>query len=333
MDINPVDWTGKVMAAPYLGEPEVVHGARNTIELRWPDVKHPPAAVFYNEPLAGGRARLRVSFPGAREAAWVNLKLESASPFSSYILQGVRKNADGRDDPPQLLLRCNAPIWGYDMRCDEAQGFRIVVRAQPDLPQATDAKPLAGLRVMVDAGHGGRDLGAVGPSGLLEADVNLVQAAWLHRELEARGAIVKQTRIDDTYPTLDQRVELAWNWDPDLFVSLHHNSMGFSSDPLNDKGPKMFFHYDHARQANAPVAEALTDLLAEGTPPRTIYANFRLSRNISLCPVIYTETGFLTHPEDEIRLRRGETIRASAVAIAHGVTRLFENRLPVAADE
>jgi len=68
---------------------------------------------------------------------------------------------------------------------------------------ATTSAPLRGLRVMLDAGHGGDDTGALGPSGLAESDLNLVQAAWLESILKtkarrcARFAATTRLRLDD----------------------------------------------------------------------------------------------------------------------------------------
>ena len=81
-------------------------------------------------------------------------------------------------------------------------------------------KPL----VVIDAGHGGRDPGAVG-FGLREKDINLKAAMQLMAQLQRRGVDVRLTRRDDTYLKLAERTALANNWDADLFVSLHCNAL------------------------------------------------------------------------------------------------------------
>ncbi len=80
------------------------------------------------------------------------------------------------------------------------------------------------MRIVVDAGHGGWDLGTVGRGGLLEKDLVLEIAQRLGKLLESRlGAEVIFTRSDDTYIPLDERASIANQAQADLFVSVHAN--------------------------------------------------------------------------------------------------------------
>jgi N-acetylmuramoyl-L-alanine amidase/putative methionine-R-sulfoxide reductase with GAF domain len=80
------------------------------------------------------------------------------------------------------------------------------------------------MRIVVDAGHGGWDLGTVGRRGLLEKDLVLEIAQRLGKLLESRlGAEVILTRKDDSYIPLDERASLANQAQADLFVSVHAN--------------------------------------------------------------------------------------------------------------
>lgn len=78
--------------------------------------------------------------------------------------------------------------------------------------------------ITIDAGHGGKDSGAVGPSGLREKDVALAVAVRLGAMLAAAGVAVTLTRRDDRYLTLLERAELANEAKTDLFLSIHCNS-------------------------------------------------------------------------------------------------------------
>jgi len=83
---------------------------------------------------------------------------------------------------------------------------------------------VAKLRIVVDAGHGGWDLGTVGRRGLLEKDLVFEISQRLGKLLESRlGAEVIYTRRDDNYIPLDQRAILANTSQADLFVSVHAN--------------------------------------------------------------------------------------------------------------
>ena len=80
------------------------------------------------------------------------------------------------------------------------------------------------MRIVVDAGHGGWDLGTVGRHGLLEKDLVFEIAQRLGRLLESRlGSEVIYTRKDDNYIPLDDRAQIANQSQADLFVSVHAN--------------------------------------------------------------------------------------------------------------
>jgi N-acetylmuramoyl-L-alanine amidase len=78
--------------------------------------------------------------------------------------------------------------------------------------------------IIIDAGHGGQDTGAVGAGGAKEKDVTLQMARRLKAAIEGRlGLRVLLTRDNDDEVTIDRRTELANNNKADLFISLHVN--------------------------------------------------------------------------------------------------------------
>lgn len=85
------------------------------------------------------------------------------------------------------------------------------------------------LVIVVDPGHGGRDPGSHGASGLEEKDVTLSAGKLLKAELERRGYRVLMTRDDDTFIPLVDRIEFARDHRADLFISIHADS---NSEPL-----------------------------------------------------------------------------------------------------
>ena len=95
------------------------------------------------------------------------------------------------------------------------------------------------MRIVVDAGHGGWDLGTVGRRGLLEKDLVLEIAQRLGKLLETRlGTEVIYTRPDDNYITLDERASIANTSQADLFVSVHANY----SDLPSARGVRNLLH-------------------------------------------------------------------------------------------
>ncbi len=79
-------------------------------------------------------------------------------------------------------------------------------------------------RVVVDAGHGGKDPGAIGKSGLREKDVNLDIARRLANLLKSEGVDVVMTRSSDRFISLQSRVDIANSSKADLFISIHSNA-------------------------------------------------------------------------------------------------------------
>ena len=88
-----------------------------------------------------------------------------------------------------------------------------------------DAFPLAVRRVILDAGHGGKDAGAQAPLALVEKDITLDIEQRLQRLLRQNGFDVVVTRTDDTLIPLRERAKLANTSQGDIFVSIHVNSL------------------------------------------------------------------------------------------------------------
>jgi N-acetylmuramoyl-L-alanine amidase len=91
----------------------------------------------------------------------------------------------------------------------------LAVRSAAGSPQSV---------VMIDAGHGGTNLGATGATGLREKQLSLAIATRVADRLRARGVTVQMTRTTDRTLTLRQRVALADRGPADLFVSIHANA-------------------------------------------------------------------------------------------------------------
>jgi N-acetylmuramoyl-L-alanine amidase len=85
--------------------------------------------------------------------------------------------------------------------------------------------------VVIDAGHGGSDVGAKGYSGTFEKDVALAVARNLAARLRARGLIVVMTRDADVRVPLEQRTAIANDARGDLFVSIHANASADTEHP------------------------------------------------------------------------------------------------------
>ena len=120
-------------------------------------------------------------------------------------------------DPPRLIV---------DLGVREARQAAVaqaIPRAVLD-DEDGDAAHRPIRHIIVDAGHGGHDTGAIGPRGVREKDVALAMAKRLAAKLRSQGFEVTLTRTDDRYLKLEERTAIANLARGDLFVSLHTNA-------------------------------------------------------------------------------------------------------------
>lgn len=206
-----------------------------------------------------------------------------------------------------------------------------------DLSGWPPAKPsLAGLTVVLDPGHGGRETGTQGPAGLLEKDVNLAVALETARRLRQLGLRVLLTREGDTgvappgaslAADLEARAMVANRASADLFVSIHHNA---SMDPAAPRSQTETYHrLDDAgpsREAAAAIHESLTGSLGL-TTNRLSPGFYAVLRNCRV-PAVLGEASYLTHPFTEVRLRTPEGIQLEALAYARGILTYLEPGIP-----
>jgi N-acetylmuramoyl-L-alanine amidase len=122
-------------------------------------------------------------------------------------------------------------------------GDRLAAAAPGEASQAP--KPFT---VVVDAGHGGIDSGAESAGGSLEKNVTLMFAQQLRDELQKISGIrVEMTRNDDTFLRLSERVRIARQYEADLFVSIHADTINRG----NIRGATVYTVSDRASDADS----------------------------------------------------------------------------------
>lgn len=218
-------------------------------------------------------------------------------------------------------------------------------------------KPL----IYIDAGHGGRDPGALGTE-TRESAVTLAAAQALKAELERSGRYrVRLTRDSDAYVDLYRRVAIARQADADLFISLHADAgadpatRGASVYTLSEQGAgravREFTRGENwQRSLNLPGRDASVDrILLDMTQRATQNRSARLARTLlgelegadhpllrrshrdaglavllaPDVPAVLLEMGFITNPEDERLLTDNRARRRMMRAVAEGIDRYF----------
>jgi N-acetylmuramoyl-L-alanine amidase len=187
-------------------------------------------------------------------------------------------------------------------------------------PKPTPAKgdSLKGLTVCVDAGHGGKDPGGIG-HGVYEKNVALPVALMLEEMLLAEGATVVMTRNADTYPTLDDRVNIANGKKCDLFISIHANIA-----PGSDAVTGFEVLYNPKSKNGARLAESIVSKMdtATDSPNRGAKKDWRELRVLqkTKMPAVLVELGFLSNEGEAQRLTEKAYQDELAKAVFEGVS-------------
>lgn len=213
------------------------------------------------------------------------------------------------------------------------------------------------LTIVVDAGHGGKDPGAIGGSGIQEKEVNLDIAKRLERRLKDLGFKVVMTRTRDIFISLEERTEIASRAKADLFISVHANSNPSKSIQGLEVYTQRELTWEELKEdqrkhnhrlimnslsmaRNPDLEKTLTDMLAnykETVSPLlaayigrgvtkttsaenrgTKHAGFFVLRN-NLIPSVLVEVGYLSNRYEEGLLRTGSYREQIAQGIAESV--------------
>ena len=299
-------------------------------------------------------ARVRIAQP-RKGVSRVVLETTGASDFSVSVQANpyrlvveIRKAAKPQPGPiaDQHSTEVNAAITPQPSPVNPAPA-----RAA-NKPDGQIRTPVAKFRLVLDAGHGGWDLGTVGRKGLMEKDLVLDIVARLGKLVESRlGAEVIYTRQDDTYLPLEKRTEIANVAQADMFVSVHAN---YSNDS-SARGAETYYTntYSSARartsdagaDATAPeninwtnvdirekvqqsrrfaiaVQHALYGMLASQIPGmrnRGIKeASYVVLTGTSM-PAVLAEVSFVSSPADEAKLQGSNYRQKIAEALYKGI--------------
>lgn len=217
-----------------------------------------------------------------------------------------------------FTLKNESDLWGYNVSYAEGDMF-LEFRHRPVL--STDSEqPLAGLRILLDPGHGGTDggaLGVAGSEGPEEKDVNLAHAYAIQEELEKQGATVYLTRYGDYYYSLDDRLRDQEYYQADIFLSIHHNSIAVTSDANPVRGMEIYYHTDYSQQLGDIMMESLVANL--NRKERFVSQSYYRVTLLPYAPSLLMELGFMSNPADYEEAATQESIDMVAQAVAEGI--------------
>lgn len=241
------------------------------------------------------------------------------SPWASKIVLITRSSAS------YLALAGVVLALGWLSRSLEA------VPAVRIRPWELDSAPL----VIVDAGHGGQDGGAVA-GGFIEKNLSLTLARQLRDQLHELGLRVKMTRDRDVFIELEARSQIAKKAKATLFVSLHLNT----SETASVQGIETYYAEQKSlsarRSPSGSRGQHASEWLARSVQLHACSGSKAEDRGIKAknyavvthtpCPAVLVECGFLTHVDEVAKLKRSEYQLALAQGIARGVVEFIKSQ-------
>lgn len=283
----------------------------------------------------------------------IRFKNPIRAPFNeqSYDDPNVAKTSFAGSDLRIQLTAPNVVGDAYNLQ----NPFRIVLDLRKGAAPAPGAAPpvvapkpveAPGIHtIVIDPGHGGKEVGAIGPNGLMEKDATLALCQKLVASLSSKiGVRVVLTREDDSVVSLDQRTAIANQYKADLFLSVHMNAAGVkgahgsetyflsleASDELARKAAEAenaagtqagqpaatsdlrLILWDLAQQEylheSSRFAQAIQEEMNDATnvPSRGVkQAPFKVLVGATM-PAALVEVAFISNPDEEAKLRNEE---------------------------
>lgn len=265
-----------------------------------------------------------VSFDGQNVVLNVSAPSSAALPkVSDYaLISNIKSTTSIYSSEYVLTKKANAVIEGYYIEKTNT-GIKLILKHKPK-PQSY-TMPLTDITIMLDAGHGGSDPGAIGPLGTAysEKDINLNLAYKLKRELESQGADILMTRTDNSTISLADRLTASRNARPDMFISLHANSMADNVDISKIRGFSVFYREVFAKPSAQLVYDAV--ISEHGKNKHGVNKkNFYVTRN-TWAPSFLLESDFVPNPVEFEWLTNDKEQDKLAKTISTAVVKYYTN--------
>jgi len=339
---------------------QLVNPDRLIVEIRPKDT--PPVLTQTMGHSLTGAQRVNLSAPSLDTDK--DLPPPVIRPVAATVMASVEKPLPRIVDSPLATPSMTAPTPATNVPLPSPRIVNSVPAKPPASGDGTGDPSLVRIlglklgRVVIDAGHGGKDTGTIGPNGLYEKDLVLDVALRLGRLIAKQlGADVVYTRSDDTFVPLGERTAIANRAKADLFISIHANSSADSSATgvetyyFNLHGDKKAT--DVAMRENATDENAISDLndllkkavlqtkleeskeFAQKVQEALTVNSIKMNSNAhdrgvrkapfvvligASMPSILAEIGFVSNPHDEKMLKRNDQRERIAEALLKGVT-------------
>ena len=245
-------------------------------------------------------------------------------PENNPLFKSAQLTQNGADCTLRLYLKKTGAFFGWDAYYNENDQlcFSFLNPAKASAGNNMYGADLTGVRIMLDVGHGGLDGGAVAkrPDGsqVDEAELNLLLANALKKELEKMGATVILNRSDDASLTVDERIMYFKEVAADLCIALHQNAI--DGYPNINGCQVMYF---------TPFSQKISQYMYEQTVNSGVYEKTWLEWYLyyvarqTACPVVLMENGYMTNAQDLANMMDENMLIAKAQSMARATAQYF----------
>lgn len=306
--LAPVIWTGYVTASSL----NVRKSASGTSTILGAIPKGTSVTVH-----GADGSWLKVTVPSKNLSGWVSSSyISKTAPAVVYPKVVLKANTSLRKGPGTTYAILSAETAGtYYDKVSQKDGWIQVKKANGVTGWITatllvdPAAVLKGKVIVLDAGHGGYDSGAVGAV-YYEKTLTLRTALQLGSVLQKAGAKVIYTRSTDVYLTLANRTAISNQNLADAFISVHYNALNTTSTGI------MTFYYNSAK--DLALASSLQNAIISKTKMKNLgtkYGNYHVLRE-NKRPAALLELGFISNPYEE-KIISSSTFQNNAVQGAY----------------
>lgn len=252
------------------------------------------------------------------------LQLTQKVPYTLYEYHGLDLTVYNVDGMPynkyEFHIHNTGKNFGYKSYFTEDNKLVIEVKNPPVINKE---KPLTGIKITIDPGHGGYEYGAIGCLGDKEKDINLRISKILADKLKQAGAQVYMTRNGDYDVDLYDRVKISQKNDSDIFISIHNNALPDIKANLKSSGTEVYYFYYQSKELAKTI---LKYICAEaGTKDNGAKAqSFAVIRNSESLSILL-ELAYMINPEGNWRLRDRSFENKAADAILHGLEKYLHD--------
>ncbi len=279
--------------------------------------------------MAAAQGVLTVDLPGTAAAT-----AQTEWTFENPLVAGARVEAGPAVGVTRVVFALRRLVT-YRDRPAPPDGHEVLIR----LPKLVGRR-FEEMRIMVDPGHGGPSAtgcsAMVGGRRIYEKDLNLAIAKKVVERLRSAGLFVTMTRATDVAVGLSERPSLANAMPADVFVSIHVDDAPGNS---RASGPTAYYHGndENGRALGLSIVEGVA--AAGGLPSRgarSDMSRFRTGMAVlkrAEMPAVLIEVAYISNPGDRAKLITEEFQTRVATAIADGIRRYVEGKLPGGAPE